>query len=135
MSLTPIGITFGLVAVLFIAIGAASERWEDGDLGLGARDPSSSSTPLAWGTALRAVWLPAAAEALLLTLLAALWFGSLGHGGWVLVFLLLGALTGGGDRWVRHRRLATPAGPELGRFAAGLLKYLLAGGLCAWFLS
>jgi hypothetical protein len=33
------------------------------------------------------------AEALLLTLLASLWFASLGHGGWVLVFLLLGLLS------------------------------------------
>jgi len=81
------------------------------------------------------VWLPATAEALVLTLLAALWFGSLGHGGWVLVFLMLGALAGGGDRWLRHRLLGTPAGAELKLFAAGLLKYLLAGWLSAWCLS
>jgi len=37
------------------------------------------------------LWWPAG-EALPLTLLAALWFGSLGAGGWGLVFLLLGVL-------------------------------------------
>jgi hypothetical protein len=134
MSLTPIGISFGFVAVLFIAAGAVSVRWISGGWGP-ATGGSSPPTPLAWGAAVRIAWLPAAAEALLLTLLAALWFGSLGHGGWGLVFLLLGAIAGGGDRWLRHRALATPAGPELRLFAASLLKYLLAGGLCAWCLS
>jgi hypothetical protein len=135
MSLTPIGITFGLVAVVFIAVATALVRWEAGGWGLGVRGSSPPGTPLAWGPALRVAWLPAAAEALALTLLAALWFGSLGHGGWVLVFLLLGALAGGGDRWLRHRALGTPAGAELRLFAAGLLKYLVAGLVSAWCLS
>ena len=135
MSLTPIGITFVLVAVVFVAMGAASVRGESGAWGLGARDLAPPTGPLSWGKAARVAWLPATAEALLLTLLAALWFGSLGHGGWVLVFLLLGALSGGSDRWLRHRLLATPAGPEVRLLAAGLLKYLLAGGLCVWLLS
>ena len=135
MSLTPIGITFGLVAVLFIAVEAALVRWAGGGWGLRVRGSSQPATPLGWGPATRVVWLPATAEALVLTLLAALWFGSLGHGGWVLVFLMLGALAGGGDRWLRHRLLGTPAGAELKLFAAGLLKYLLAGWLSAWCLS
>lgn len=137
MSLTTIGITFGLVAVVFVAIGAASVRWMTRDPGTGALGPEPGPrTPPSrgWTALVRAVWLPAAAEALLLTLLAALWFGSLGYGGWVLVFLLLGTL-GGGDRWLRHRVLATPAASELRLFAANLLKYLLAGWLCAWCLT
>ncbi len=135
MSLTPIGITFGLVAVVFIATGTASVRWEDRGWGLGARGSSAPTAPLDWGAAVRIAWLPATAEALVLTLLAALWFGSLGHGGWVLVFLLLGALASGGDRWLRQRLAGTPAGNELKPFIAGLVKYLLAGALCAWCLS
>jgi hypothetical protein len=135
MSLTPIGITFGPVALLFIAMGAAAVRGAAGGWGLVVGGSSPPTAPLAWGAAIRVAWLPATAEALLLTLLAALWFGSLGHGGWVVVFLLLGALAGGGDRWLRHRVLATPAGPDLKLFAAGLLKYLLAGGLCVWGLT
>ena len=134
MSLTPIGITFGLVAVLFIAVAAASVRSAGGGWGVGVGGSSPPTAPLGWGAAIRMAWLPAAAEALALTLLAALWFGSLGNGGWPWVFLLLGAL-GGGDRWLRRRLAGGPAGAEIKRFAAGLLKYLLAGGLCAWSLT
>jgi len=136
MSLKLIGIAFLFVAVVFIALGAALVRWTTREPGTGERAPDPGPrTPIDWGTAFHAAWLPAAAEALVLTLLAALWFGSLGHGGWVLVFLLLGAIAGGGDRWLRHRVLGTPAVAELKLFAAALLKYLLAGWLCAWFLS
>ena len=124
MSLSPIAITFLLVALLFIAIGSASARWV-----------TPPTNPPKWRVAVRATWVPAAAEALVLTLFATLWFGSLGHGGWLLVFLLLGALAAGGGRWHRHRLLGTPAGAELRLFAAGLVKYLLAGRLCAWCLT
>jgi hypothetical protein len=124
VSLTPIILAFVLVAVLFNGVALLSVRWLPRNPGAGGRK-----------ALLRAIWLPATAEALVLTLLAALWFGSLGHGGWVLVFLLLGVLVGGGDRWLRHRLVGTPAGPELKLLAAGLLKYLLAGGLCAWCLT
>jgi hypothetical protein len=61
-------------------------------------------------------------EALLLTLLGALWFGSLGAGGWWLVFGLVGAL----QEWPT----ATPA--------VGLLRVIrtvVAGGLLAWRLG
>ena len=135
MSLKLIGIAFVLVAVVFIAVGAALVRWVGGGWGVGVRGSSQPTTPPAWGLAVRVGWPPATAEALALTLLAALWFGSLGHGGWVLVFLLLGAIAGGGDRWLRHRVLGTPAVAELKLFAVTLLKYLLAGWVCAWFLS
>lgn len=131
MSLTPITVAFVLIAVLFNGVALLSARWLPGTSGPGNRDPGTGG-PKAM---LHAIWLPATAEALGLTLLAALWFGSLGHGGWVLVFLLLGAIAGGGDRWLRHRVLGTPAVGELKLFAAALLKYLLAGWLCAWCLS
>ncbi len=135
MSLTPIVEAFGLVALLFIAVGALSVRTAGGLWGVGGRDPSPPAPPLAWGAALRAVWLPAAAEAFARTLLAALWFGSLGHGGWLLVFLLVGALAAGADRWTTHRLLSTPLRQELKSFALGLLKYAAAGWLCAWRLT
>jgi hypothetical protein len=135
VSLTSIAIAFGMVAVVFVAIGAASVRWVSGGRGPGAGGSSPPTAPLAWGAAIRIAWLPAAAEALLLTLLATLWFGSLGSGGWVWVFLLLGALAGGGDRWLRQRLAGGPAWRDIRLFAAGLLKYLLAGGLCAWCLT
>lgn len=77
-------------------------------------------------------WLPAG-EALLLTLFGGLWFGSLGAGGWWLVFLLVGALR----EWPAS---PPPARGRLSRAAvgAGLLgvgRTLAAGGLLAWRLS
>ncbi|HVM43828.1 MAG TPA: hypothetical protein VMT77_09975 [Gemmatimonadales bacterium] len=134
MSLTPLVIAFVLVAVVFTATSVLTLRWA-------ARDPASATRTadperrIPFPTALRAVWPPAAAEAFCLTLLAALWFGSLGHGGWVLLFLLLGALAGSADRWLRHRLDGAPAGGAVRYFLACLLKYLVAGGLCVWWLT
>jgi hypothetical protein len=62
-------------------------------------------------------------EALLLTLLGGLWFGSLGAGGWWLVFGLVGAL----QEW-----------PPSAKPAVGLLRVIrtvIAGGLLAWRLG
>ena len=53
----------------------------------------------------------------------------------MLLFLLLGALAGSGDRWLRHRLDGAPAGPAVRYFLACLLKYLVAGGLCVWWLT
>jgi len=70
-----------------------------------------------------------AAEATVLALFAALFFGSLGHGGWWLVFPLIGVLASGRDRWL------APGASALGTKAlvrATLLtatRYLLVGGL------
>jgi len=135
VSLTPIVEAFGMVALLFIAAGAAGVRWVSGVWGVDVGGSSTPTTPPGWGAALRVAWPSAAAEAFGLTLLAALWFGSLGHGGWLLVFLLVGALAAGAERWSRHRLLGTPTRLELKLFALGLLKYALAGWLCAWRLS
>ena len=71
----------------------------------------------------------ATAEALALTLLGALWFGSLGSGGWVLVFLLVGMLASG----MGERTTPRGGGGSLARsisvtvFVA--IRYALAGGL------
>jgi hypothetical protein len=64
-------------------------------------------------------------EALLLTLLGALWFDSLGTGEWWLVFLLVGAIA---------------ATPKSGRVSplgvsADLARYVLAGAILAWRLG
>lgn len=152
MSLGVIATAFVPVAVLFIVAGMAAGRWGGGRLGSGAggsgkeggRGPGGAlgpdpgprnPEPASWGALLRAVWLPAAAEALVLTLLAALWFGSLGHGGWPLVFLLLGALVAGADHWTRRRLAGAPPSRELRWLGLGLLKYLAAGAACSWLLS
>ncbi|MGH7535185.1 MAG: hypothetical protein ACREMG_06330 [Gemmatimonadales bacterium] len=73
-------------------------------------------------------------EGLLLTLLAGLWFGSLGSGGWWLVFGLLGGLLAwpsqeqivAGWRWSRRTLLAA---------ILVVIRMVGAGALLAWRLS
>ena len=72
-------------------------------------------------------WRPI--EALVLTLLAVLWFASLGSGGWWLVFLLLGVLAMG-PRW--PGALGQPR--NLLGLCAGLARYVGAGAILAWIL-
>ena len=134
MSLTPLAVAFVLVALVFVATSVVTMRWAAHDPGSGPRGPDPELR-ISLARAIRAAWPPAAAEALGVTLVAALWFGSLGHGGWVLLFLLLGALAGSADRWLRRRLEGAPGGPVLWYFLAALLKYLVAGGLCVWWLT
>jgi hypothetical protein len=73
-------------------------------------------------------------EALLLTLLGALWFGSLGAGAWWLVFGLVGALR----EWPvpRGRRPAERPDPvSIGVSLLRVLRTVVAGGLLAWRLA
>ena len=126
MSLTTILEAFILVASVFNAAGLLTARWEKQGPGPGPRAPGPGL--------LSQVWPGATFEALVLTLVAALWFGSLGHGGWVMLFFLLGALPAG-DRWLRRRLAGAPAGGEVRAFVASLLKYLLAGLVCVWRLT
>jgi hypothetical protein len=66
-------------------------------------------------------------EALLLTLIASLWFDSLGSGGWWLLFLLIGAL-------VTSPKVFA-ARPGLADMVFDLARYVIAGALLAWRLS
>lgn len=75
-----------------------------------------------------------AGESLLLTLFGALWFASLGAGGWWLVFALVGAISewpapSGGRKG--RRRLAR----ELAGRALRVARLLAAGGILAWRLA
>jgi len=73
-------------------------------------------------------------EALLLTLIAGLWFGSLGHGGWVLLFGLLGLLV----EWTGWMRIAgdeEPPLPALVHIMLGGARGVAAGGLLAYALG
>lgn len=105
MTLVRLALAFAAVAALFIGVAWATGRRERGNAAA------------------------AAAEALLLTLLGALWFASLGSGGWVPVFLLLGVLssgigslggTGGGAAWRSVWFRVT---------AVTTIRYIVAGGL------
>jgi hypothetical protein len=70
-------------------------------------------------------------EAALLTLIAGLWFASLGHGGWFLLFPLLGAWAG----WLTHRRRRAPFDRAATKaLAMELVRTTAAGGLLQWIL-
>jgi hypothetical protein len=80
------------------------------------------------------LWLYAA-QALLLTLLAALWFGSLGSGEWWLVFGLLGGLMESYPRAEQRPGKVRPGWrPALG-WIARVSRIVAAGGLLAWRLG
>ncbi len=73
-------------------------------------------------------------ESLLLTLLAGLWFGSLGAGAWWLMFGLVGALR----EWPAQRggRPSEPLDPiAVGVSALRVVRTVVAGGLLAWRLA
>jgi hypothetical protein len=74
-------------------------------------------------------------EALVVTLLAALWFASLGSGGWPLLFLLLGTLVAGSERGLRSAFLRSESPFSWSGFAVGVARYMAAGALLAWRLG
>lgn len=63
-------------------------------------------------------------EALVVTLFAALWFDSLGHGEWWMVFGLIGILAA-----------ALPTRPAFAGIAISVVRYLGAGAILAWRLG
>jgi hypothetical protein len=98
----------------------------------GSRTSGSSKSPPAIPA--RRALLPLGTEALLLVLFAALWFGSLGHGGWWLLFLVTGLLIE-----LPARMRARAADPERNPFSwpnlsGALVRLLGAGALLAWLL-
>jgi hypothetical protein len=104
------------VALWFVAVAWVSERWRDAGL-------------------LPQRLTRAGVEAGLVTLLASLWFDSLGHGGWWLIFLLVGALAGLPGRLRERESTGAPLrhGMLLGLLDAA--RYLAAGGILAWRLG
>jgi len=62
-------------------------------------------------------------ESVVVTLVASLWFDSLGHGGWWLLFALIGLLAA-----------ALPTQPSPASVALSVVRYVGAGGLLAWGL-
>jgi len=73
-------------------------------------------------------------EAALLTLLASLWFDSLGSGGWWLLFALVGALATI-PKWLPRPERALPNRVLLVGACADLARYEIAGALLAWRLG
>jgi TRAP-type C4-dicarboxylate transport system permease large subunit len=84
------------------------------------------------GARLRAPTWTFLIEGLLLTLFAALWFGSLGSGGWGLLFALVGALMVWREFVAAGRPVSWRGGA---RITAGVLRIVGAGALLAWRLA
>ena len=75
-------------------------------------------------------------EAGVVTLLASLWFDSLGSGGWWVLFLLLGLLVAFPRRLVMWQHVDPLRRHHLLIHAcADVVRYVVAGGLLAWRLS
>lgn len=72
-------------------------------------------------------------EAAFLTAFAALWFGSLGHGGWWVLFAVLGCLMEGPIR-ARHRGDGPPEPMAWRACLLGTLRFLGAGLILALVL-
>jgi hypothetical protein len=92
--------------------------------------PADGAAPLARHRAL--TWR--LIEAGLLTLIASLWFDSLGSGESWLLFLLIGALVAV-PAWFRSRPADVPARVLVIHTVADLARYVIAGALLAWRLS
>jgi hypothetical protein len=86
------------------------------------------------GPGFRAPWPVYLADALLFTLFAALWFASLGHGGWLLLFFLLGVLLEGPGRYRDQAAGFDRSRAGLKRLLLGTIRIVIAGGLLAVIL-
>lgn len=80
----------------------------------------------------RARWRVYVADALLFTLFAALWFASLGSGGWVLLFLMTGLLVEGPARFRDGSGTMDLSRKGMVRLLLGLARIVVAGGILAW---
>jgi hypothetical protein len=90
--------------------------------------------PAPEGRRLRASWKLYVADALIFTLFATLWFASLGHGGWVLLFLMLGLLLEGPARYRDGTGEWELSIRGLLRLLPGVVRSVAAGGLLAFIL-
>lgn len=72
-------------------------------------------------------------EAVLLTMFASLWFASLGHGGWWVLFGVVALLIEGPVR-LRHRAGMSPATAEWRQVLSGVVRLMGAGALLALLL-
>jgi hypothetical protein len=69
------------------------------------------------------------------TLLASLWFDSLGSGGWWLVFLLVGLVAAFPLRLQGIVLAGRPWRPDLALAALDTARYVVAGAILAWRLG
>lgn len=118
----------GTLALGWGAVAAWYLLWDAGARRRGDRTVTAPPGRPGW---LGPDWRLYMTEAALLTLLAALWFGSLGHGGWLLLFTLLGAMT----EWAaRTRGARQPVRGQVPGALAGIARTIVAGGILRWIL-
>ena len=109
MTLGRLLVAWAPVTVWFVAAGWTTHRV----MGVTV-NPVASAAGLAF----------AALEALVVTLFASLWFDSLGHGGWWLLFGLVGAMAA-----------ALQSRPPFVTVVLSILRYVAAGAILAWRLG
>jgi hypothetical protein len=113
------------VAVLFAFAPPIGYRW-DVPVGAASFVWSFNRWEIGWRLA----------EAAVVTLFAALWFGSLGAGGWWLLFLLVGLLVALPRRVVMWQYVEPPQRRALLAHASlDVARYVAAGALLAWRLG
>lgn len=88
--------------------------------------------PAGEGRRLRAPLYTYLADALVFTLFAALWFASLGHGGWLLLFGMLGLLLEGFGRYRDRAGGMDWSRAGMVRLLSGVVRVVGAGGILAW---
>ena len=119
MALTGIVLGWLLVAVWVLAWEVVAARLERG------------SNAGGWLRAPAQVYV---GEALILSLFGALWFASLGSGGWIIVVALLGVLMEWPGPLRSGQRNAVPPGKRARATLAGILRVVGAGALLWWRL-
>lgn len=134
MTLTRLVLAWLPVAVEFALVDRVS-----GWVNRAAAGAASADAPVTTGAAATVLWR--SLEAAAVTLFASLWFDSLGHGAWWLVFLLVGlmvSLAQGAPATVRasgDRGLAGEHRDAVRRMIRETTRYVLAGGILAWRLG
>jgi hypothetical protein len=101
---------------------------------VGLRQPVEEHDRLYAVSTVELVWK--LVEAILLTLLASLWFDSLGSGEWWLIFILVGFLAAVPAQLFSVWKMATRQWLTFAIVVvAELVRYVVAGALLAWRLS
>ena len=124
MTLVRLAIGWLLVCIWFLA-------WEQVERRTGGPADRGTNEPTRW---VRAPLWTYLTDALLLTLFASLWFASLGNGGWVVLFLVLGLLVEGPGRFRGLAGGMKLSGSALVSYVLGVARIMGAGALLWWRL-
>ncbi|MEO8199545.1 MAG: hypothetical protein ABI679_03385 [Gemmatimonadota bacterium] len=121
MTLLRLSLGWCLIALWFLLFEMVEQRLPGSSVSAGRR--------------LRAPLITYLADALVFTLFAALWFASLGAGGWLLLFAVVGLMMEGFARYRDQPNGLSWSRPGLIRLAMGIGRIIGAGGILAWRFS